>query len=124
MSDSKQSGSILNDLFSLAEEAADFVEQVRVPTATVEPRKFVPEALDWSIVVHLRSLLTRLAPEEVSFSQEVDCFRVKIGSGVKMRVYEGGCVGDVVLATCRSEGIVIAAGAKGNVTTVVDGGEE
>lgn len=121
MSDSPKSGSILNDLFSLAEEASDFIEQVRVPSTTVEPRKFVSEALDWSIVVHLRSLLTHLAPSEVTFTQEVDCFRVKIGSGVKMRIYEGGCVGDVVIAACRGEGLVIPSG---KVETVVDGGTE
>lgn len=117
MSDSNKPGSILADLFSLAEEAGDFVEQIRVPSGKTDARVLTPEPLDWSIIAQLRKLLIHLAPESVGFTQEIDCFRVTIGTGIRMRVYEGSNVGETIIHACRGEGVEAPV-----VNTEVDGG--
>lgn len=103
---SEKSGSVLDDIFGFAEEAAGLASTITVKNDERALRSFEPEPVDHGAVVHLRRLIEHTG---ASFTKEVDCFRVTIGLGASLRVYDASTVGGAIHAACEGEKLVIPA---------------
>ena len=99
---------ILDELFGLASEAGDLVDTIKLKREEETAlRRFEPEALDSTVIAHYRTLID--AVTDVRITKEVDCYRLHIGTGLTLRVYDGASVGAAILFACEKEGLSLSS---------------
>jgi hypothetical protein len=105
----RRSQGFLGELFSLAEEAKDLVSEVAVSTITSGRPPSSPiqeEPFDPALVHALRALLIDRGSEGIQASfHDHKSFRIVIGSGISMRVYDAPSVTSCILRACASEAV-------------------